>query len=65
MQFEEPEMKHRKEIGNQHIEIFTTRRNEVQTQMSIHKGKRTSSPTTKYVTGPEMVFEEHEVNEAI
>ncbi|KAL0620348.1 G-rich sequence factor 1 [Plecturocebus cupreus] len=72
VQFEEPEMasqallKHREEIGNQYIEIFQSRRNAVQTHVGSHKGKKmASSPTAKYITDPEMVFEEHEVNEDI
>ncbi|XP_048220671.1 G-rich sequence factor 1 isoform X1 [Perognathus longimembris pacificus] len=72
VQFEEPEMatrallKHREEMGNRYIEIFPSRRNEVRTHVGSHKGKKmASSPTTKYITEPEMVFEEHEVNEDI
>lgn len=72
VQFEEPEManqallKHREEIGNRYIEIFPSRRNEVRTHVGSHKGKKmTSSPPTKYITEPEVVFEEHEVNEDI
>nr|XP_039335389.1 G-rich sequence factor 1-like [Saimiri boliviensis boliviensis] len=72
VQFEEPEManqallKHREEIGNRYIEIFPSRRNEGRTHVCSHKGKKmASSPTAKYITEPEMVFEEHEVNEDI
>uniref|UniRef100_H0XIP0 RRM domain-containing protein n=1 Tax=Otolemur garnettii TaxID=30611 RepID=H0XIP0_OTOGA len=60
VQFEEPEManqallKHREEI-----EIFPSRRNEVRMHIDAHKGKKiASSPMAKYITEPEMVFEE-------
>uniref|UniRef100_A0A4W2HQC1 RRM domain-containing protein n=1 Tax=Bos indicus x Bos taurus TaxID=30522 RepID=A0A4W2HQC1_BOBOX len=57
VQFEEPEMA---------SQIFPSRRNEVRTHVGSHKGKKiASSPTAKYITEPEMVFEEHEVNEDI
>lgn len=49
-----------------YIEIFPSRRNEVRTHVGSHKGKKiASSPTAKYITEPEVVFEEHEVNEDI
>lgn len=49
-----------------YIEIFPSRRNEVRTHVGSHKGKKiASSPTAKYITEPEMVFEEHEVNEDV
>ncbi|KAL1783027.1 G-rich sequence factor 1 [Sigmodon hispidus] len=70
VQFEEPEManqallKHREEIGNRYKEIFPSRMSEVRTHVGAHKGKKmVSSPTGKYITEPEVVFEEHEVNE--
>ncbi|CAO2624199.1 G-rich sequence factor 1 [Lemmus lemmus] len=72
LQFEEPEMasqallKPREETGNRYIEIFPSRRNEVQTHVGAHKRKKVvSSPSAKYITEPEVVFEEHEVNEDI
>uniref|UniRef100_A0A2K5QA66 RRM domain-containing protein n=1 Tax=Cebus imitator TaxID=2715852 RepID=A0A2K5QA66_CEBIM len=72
VQFEEPKManqallKHGEEIGNRYIKIYPSRRNEVRTHVGSHKGKKmASSPTAKYITEPEMVFEEHKVNEDI
>lgn len=51
---------------DRYIEIFPSRRNEVRTHVGSHKGKKmTSSPNAKYITEPEIVFEEHEVNEDI
>lgn len=51
---------------HRYIEIFPSRRNEVRTHVGSHKGKKiASSPTAKYITEPEVVFEEHEVNEDI
>ncbi|XP_040822659.1 G-rich sequence factor 1 isoform X2 [Ochotona curzoniae] len=71
VQFEEPEMasqallKHREEIGKRYIEIFPSRRNEVRTHVGSHKGKKAASPTAKFITEPEVVFEEQEVNEEV
>lgn len=52
-------------LSHRYIEIFPSRRNEVRTHVGSHKGKKAASPTAKFITEPEVVFEEQEVNEEV